>query len=391
MSSHTQTTLRALVSATVLVAAASARSDAQGTTQYQATPLTESGTNQIAPAGIDYANRTVGAITNPGNGLPNLTYGFLRTPNPPYPNAATYNIYNYPDYSHNTYFTALNRFGYVTGYSLPSDPNLPRTPSSFIFVNGTFSPFQVLNTDTWLTGINSSGIVVGYVGFGGSGFSRNNTTNVLTTFTFPNSLGTFPYGINDAGIIVGGYLYTTPSIQNPNVTVTAMHAFALINGNFYNIDPGGFSSNTFVATGINNNNQVSITTSNPATLLPMPINYTSAYVLNLNTLFQYGYNYYTRVNLQNINGNPYQILGLSATAINDSGYITGVYETTNPNNYSSGYIAAPPGDGLPDAIVGSKATTRAQPAALGELTLLGPSNPRFLGKAKILTIKPETK
>lgn len=74
------------------------------------------------------------------------------------------------------------------------------------YIYSTFDPPGATNTQ--LNAVNNSGIFVGIYSAGGpySGFMSDGFA--LTPLAFPGSPVTFPYGINDRGDIVGGYITT---------------------------------------------------------------------------------------------------------------------------------------------------------------------------------------
>ncbi len=85
-----------------------------------------------------------------------------------------------------------------------------QTNEGFLDVGGTLTKFNgpTGNTGTYPNGINSSDVVVGnYVDSSGinHGFRRDPNTGVITTIDVPGSYSTSCYGINDLGVIVGGY------------------------------------------------------------------------------------------------------------------------------------------------------------------------------------------
>ena len=77
------------------------------------------------------------------------------------------------------------------------------------------------NSDTWATGINDKGVVVGYT----SAFGFEYRHGKFTSFQVPGASGTFPNAVNNAGSIVGYY--------NAN---QATHGFLLQGGHYTTID-----------------------------------------------------------------------------------------------------------------------------------------------------------
>ncbi len=350
----------------------SASTLAQGTLTYQALKIPESGTNIISPHGLAYNNVLVGSAVAYRGGPPTA---LLRFPahGAPSPSGPSYMYYTYPDNSANpTVFSAINRNGVIVG-NAGSSGN-PRGVS-FIYNNGTYTPYQISNFDTALSGINTQGELVGNIGNGTSGFLQD-TNKIISFYTMPNSNVIFPAGINDNGWIVGGYLASTKAIDAVNYYVQAYHAFAIVNGGMYNIDPGGFGSNTFIATGINNNGQVSIITADPASAHPQANTYqVSSYLLDLNTLFRGDPSYYNQVLL---NFSSYSI---NVSTLNDDGYIAGTYDL-QPDQLYQGFMAGPQG-AMPQAIKGRAIGSAKDSLSIDGLKL-GPGHPRYLGEAKFI-------
>ena len=78
----------------------------------------------------------------------------------------------------------------------------------FLFSKGTYSSISVTGAATWASGINNSGLIVGYYQPGPvagpfSGFLLSQGT--YTTVRVPGSTSTQALGINQGGQIVGNY------------------------------------------------------------------------------------------------------------------------------------------------------------------------------------------
>jgi uncharacterized membrane protein len=116
--------------------------------------------------------------------------------------------------SNNTQASGLNKYGVVAGYYYDSSSNL----HGFTYDKGTFTPIDYGNgnPNTYLSGINDSGAVVG--GYGA--WETINSVEYFTQHGFLYSGGTFntfdapfgdvqvttPWGMNNKGEIVGGYV-----------------------------------------------------------------------------------------------------------------------------------------------------------------------------------------
>lgn len=113
----------------------------------------------------------------------------------------------------------------------------------------TASSFQCFATDTFATGLNDAGQVVGWYGpfDSGKGFIKKKSGDCEKLPMYPNSLATIPLGINDPGQIVGIFF----SEQFPNGS-----GFLYEKGNFTQIlYPGTQTCQTF-AFSINNRGQI---------------------------------------------------------------------------------------------------------------------------------------
>jgi probable HAF family extracellular repeat protein len=89
------------------------------------------------------------------------------------------------------------------------------------------------------TAVNDSGQIVGeYDGYN-QGYERSSGTFATIDVPFPGALGTFPYGINNSGEVVGGWWDSNKD----------EHAFTLIDGNYASFDYPGASETA--AFGIN--------------------------------------------------------------------------------------------------------------------------------------------
>jgi probable HAF family extracellular repeat protein len=110
-----------------------------------------------------------------------------------------------------------------------------------------------LSTDTYATGINAGGEIVGFYYNNGSGFPGLGAQGFLynsgTYITLDDPLGvngTFAYGINDLGEVVGFYY---------DATNTA-HGFAYDGGTYVTLDGPLSGSTDVIAHGINDAGQI---------------------------------------------------------------------------------------------------------------------------------------
>jgi hypothetical protein len=107
-----------------------------------------------------------------------------------------------------TYSPAINNLGEIVGgwYDRAGKAH------SYTLIGGVFSSFDPPGSaqGQFYYGINSEGDITGsYADSGGiiHGFLRKEKT--YTQLDFPGAAGTFPTGINDSGVIVGGYCPTS--------------------------------------------------------------------------------------------------------------------------------------------------------------------------------------
>ncbi len=101
--------------------------------------------------------------------------------------------------------TGINASGEITGYA-HGDAPADTTGPAFIYSDGSITTFAVTGSTTWGTAINAAGEVAGYyqVGSGYQGFIYNAGT--IATFEAsdpPGAADMFPSGINASGQIVG--------------------------------------------------------------------------------------------------------------------------------------------------------------------------------------------
>ena len=124
-----------------------------------------------------------------------------------------------------TYSPAINNAGEIVGGWYDSAGNA----HSYTLIDGVFTSFDYPgNTQgQFYYGINNQGEITGsYADASGTihGFLRKG--KVYTKLDFPSAAATFPSGINDAGVIVGGYCPTTECLT----TGEGEKGFILSNG-----------------------------------------------------------------------------------------------------------------------------------------------------------------
>jgi len=101
------------------------------------------------------------------------------------------------------------------------------------------------NTNSQATGVNDSGLVVGFYLMADGDFSAfTDLSGTITSFEAPGSASTQALGVNDLGEIVGDYLDAGG----------VMHGFLDDAGVFTNIDPSGSTGTT--ANGINDQGRI---------------------------------------------------------------------------------------------------------------------------------------
>lgn len=97
--------------------------------------------------------------------------------------------------ANDTYPVGINKEGVIIGaYNSLFGPGFIREPSGRIILL-SFNP----------VGINDEGTVVGYETYGDTHVSVRYKDGSVTTFEVPGAVSVYPSGINDRGVIVGGY------------------------------------------------------------------------------------------------------------------------------------------------------------------------------------------
>jgi len=150
----------------------------------------------------------------------------------------------------NTFATGINDNGQIVGYA---------AGSGFLDTGGLFSSIKAPGASfTAATGINDNGQIVGYYRTSSGGeYGFLDTGGVFTSISVPGASATKVEGINDNGQVVG-YYYTA---ANPSVAI----GFLLSGSNFTSfVAPGGGVTGTY-AMGINNNGVIVGSTPEPGT------------------------------------------------------------------------------------------------------------------------------
>jgi uncharacterized membrane protein len=157
----------------------------------------------------------------------------------------------------NTYLTGIDDGGDMVGYY--SDPNNGYQSNGFIDVAGTFTTLNAPNavSRSAVNGISSNGsLIVGNYsdsssnayGFILSGYTVSNGTlsgGTYTPLAVPGAFGTYAQGVNNSGEVVGYYLNSNSVAEG--FTYTALGGFTTVN------DPNADAANGTYLFGINNN------------------------------------------------------------------------------------------------------------------------------------------
>ncbi len=265
--------------------------------KYKLTTFQVSGQTQITVTGIDNAGDVVGNYVNGSS----QTVGFERLANG--------TISNVVDPNDNHGFdraNGINNKGVISGdyaYNVGDSYEY----SGFFYQSGNYTQYQVDGESTSNFGINDKGDFVGqyYDGSGYPGFVNVNGT--VTQINVPDAYLTYPYSINNAGLIVGEWL-TSSYVE----TGFAAKSNGTILGNL--IYPGAADT---IANSINNHDEIA--------------GYYVDSAMNVHG-FLYLKGKYTE---GNIPGAAQTI----ALAINDNGAVCGSF--INPENQEFGFIATP--------------------------------------------------
>ena len=209
----------------------------------------------------------------------------------------------------------------IVGFFNPTTGNVHAyIQSGLPFSNGSVPRFEVAEPansfSSYLFSVNSEGIATGgycRLGtgcnggelFAAHGYTYAYSSGAVTIIDYPGSMSTAAYGINDKGVVVGGFCPTR--IECPiGLALTSDHGFIDDDGVFTRLDfPGAGETTAF---GINNSGTV--------------------VGIYANDVVQHSFSYengvYTDMNFPGANWTD-------ATAINDLGVIVGYYQDANFN------------------------------------------------------------
>ena len=104
----------------------------------------------------------------------------------------------------------IDTVGDLVGYYQDASGNL----NGFLFSGGTYTTIDPTgSTFTELTGKNDLGQIVGRENAGSGGFLYDVATQTFTAISYPKAGVTYPYAINNAGIIAGEVVYGADKIS----------------------------------------------------------------------------------------------------------------------------------------------------------------------------------
>jgi len=187
--------------------------------------------------GIDSAGHTVGSSTTSGS-----TSGF-------YQSGGAFTAVNQPGTVFNQ-LLGINQAGTTAaGYASSTDTSGATGQHAYTYnISGqTFTPVSSLptNTNSQATGVNNSGMIVGFYQLLSGKYSAfTDVGGTITSFLVPGSQSTQALGVNDLGQIVGDYVDSSGT----------MFGFLDTGGTFTTINPPGATSTT--ANGINDLDQI---------------------------------------------------------------------------------------------------------------------------------------
>jgi len=186
--------------------------------------------------GIDSGGNTVGTYATGG-----VTSGY-------YQSGGTFRTVNAPGTAFNQ-LLGINQAGTTAaGYGSSSDMSGATGQQAYTYniSTGTFSFLASLpaNTNSQATGVNNSGMVVGFYLASGNYSAFTDVGGTITSFLVPGSVSTQALGVNDLGQIVGDYIDGSGT----------MFGFLDTGGAFTTINPPGATSTT--ANGINDLGQI---------------------------------------------------------------------------------------------------------------------------------------
>ncbi len=236
---------------------------------------------------------------------------------------------------HYTFSLAGNYPGAALTY--PSGANLTQIAGRYVPVGGAVPSAGYIqtgksfitaqpagSTSSYLFSINANGLAVGgfcqnSVNCGGNvfaahGYTYDYATGATTSIDYPGAGTTAAYGINDSGVIVGGFCTSTVTCPN-DLFNGASHAFMNANGVFTQLDfPGADETTAF---GINNAGAI-----------------VGVYEIHGQTTTVHGFLYkngaYMDLNFPGANWSE-------AAGINDAGIVVGWYQDPNLGGFGFMY------------------------------------------------------
>ena len=210
--------------------------------------------SDVRPTGLNNAGQVVGYFcqfspqTNlwcEYDGTLNPTYlGFLWTPAPN--QVLTQVTYAYPGF---TLFSGNNDDGEIPTYGVYYDGNFQPVVSNLMYYNGQFTPLNMALCPGQSTGEEGLASISGIDGYGDIVGTYSDNAGLQHGFVYvteppsaaacipldpPGSLGTYVYGINNQGQILGAYIIDTQR---------DFQSFLLDNGTYYSLPSGGFAIN----------------------------------------------------------------------------------------------------------------------------------------------------
>lgn len=192
--------------------------------------------------GINKSGQMVGAFEDTSGNI----HGFKLA-------AGIYTQLDYPGAKGLTVASGINASGEVVG--LYDDP-ITGNAVGFLLISGVYTSISVPGaTFTYLNAINKTGVIAGYyfdTSMNSHGFTWNKGT--ITTIDYGNGYpNTYLSGINDSGVIVGGY--------GTNMTIGSIsypweHGFLYSSGTFSTFDAPFGDVQVTQPWGMNNNGEV---------------------------------------------------------------------------------------------------------------------------------------
>jgi hypothetical protein len=147
------------------------------------------GSHGTTVAGIDASGDVAGSYTI---GRDNKSYGFIDS-------GGAYTTINAPGSKGTTVIKGMSASGAVWG-------DYDDGKHVFVYSGGTYTPIDVAgSTGTTVTGVNASGVVVGYYVSGSTDYGFVDDGGTYTTIDVSGSTNTYVEGINNSGQLTGYY------------------------------------------------------------------------------------------------------------------------------------------------------------------------------------------